>query len=268
MPKGPPIGVGRTAEVYAWGEGQVLKLYRAGMPAGWVRREAEVGRIVFESGLDAPAVGEVVEVDGRLGVVYERVDGPSMLEVMSRRPWAVFRLARTFAEIQVRMHNCARPELPSGRESLIRAIRQAPVLADDLRACALRRLDELPDGHAVCHGDLHPDNVVMSRRGPIVIDWMTATQGNPVADVARTTVLVLGGAPPPGMSWLKRALIPALRQAFYSAYLRRYLELRPFPKGQIGEWLPVMAAARLNEGIAAEQEALLRRAEACRRPGS
>ncbi len=265
MSRGPLIGIGRTAEVYAWDQGRVLKLYRAGMPARWVHREAEVGRIVFDAGLDAPDVGDVVEVEGRLGIVYERVDGPSMLDVMVRRPWTVFGLARTFAEIQVRMHNCVRPELPSGRESLEWSIKQAPSLDDELRACALERLAGLPDGQAVCHGDFHPDNVVMSHRGPVVIDWMTATRNNPVADVARTTLLILGGAPPPGTSRVKRALIPLFRRALYSAYLRRYLELRPCPKALIEEWLPVMAAARLNEGIAPEEQALLQRAEACRR---
>lgn len=32
MDKGPRLGVGRTAEVYAWGDHQILKLYRADMP--------------------------------------------------------------------------------------------------------------------------------------------------------------------------------------------------------------------------------------------
>jgi hypothetical protein len=54
--KGPMIGEGRTAEVYLWGDGEVLKLYRAGYPAQWVDYEAKVARLVFEAGLGAPAV--------------------------------------------------------------------------------------------------------------------------------------------------------------------------------------------------------------------
>ena len=52
----PPIAIGRTAEVFAWGPGQVLKLYRPEMPGEWRDYEAKVGRIV-EAGL---ATNEVI----------------------------------------------------------------------------------------------------------------------------------------------------------------------------------------------------------------
>ncbi len=42
----PPIAIGRTAEVFAWGPGQVLKLDRPEMPGEWRDYEAKVGRIV------------------------------------------------------------------------------------------------------------------------------------------------------------------------------------------------------------------------------
>jgi Ser/Thr protein kinase RdoA (MazF antagonist) len=38
------------------------------------------------------------------------------------------------------------------------------------RSQALERLNQLPDGDALCHGDYHPDNVLMTRNGPIIID--------------------------------------------------------------------------------------------------
>ena len=64
MIKGPLIGQGLTAEIYAWGDGQVLKLYHTGLSEEWIRREAEVTRIAHGAGLAAPAVGPVVEIDG------------------------------------------------------------------------------------------------------------------------------------------------------------------------------------------------------------
>jgi hypothetical protein len=55
--KGPLVGVGRTAEVYAWGDRQILKPYRMGMPEHWVRHEARVARVVSAAGLHVPAIG-------------------------------------------------------------------------------------------------------------------------------------------------------------------------------------------------------------------
>ncbi len=53
MPKGALIGVGRTAEVYDWGDGWVLKLYRDQFPRAWVKYEAELGRPIHGVGLQA-----------------------------------------------------------------------------------------------------------------------------------------------------------------------------------------------------------------------
>ena len=47
----PPIAIGRTAEVFAWGSAQVLKLHLPKMPGEWRDYEANVGRIVVEAGL-------------------------------------------------------------------------------------------------------------------------------------------------------------------------------------------------------------------------
>ena len=50
----------------------------------------------------------------------------------------------------------------------------------------------------LCHGDLHPSNVILTRDGPVIVDWFDASRGDPVADVARSSLMLLGdGANPP-----------------------------------------------------------------------
>ncbi len=105
MSEGTLIGEGRMAEVFEWGDDQVLKLFRAWCRAEWPRQEAQVARTVHATGLAVPAVGDVIEVDGRWGIMYERVDGVSMLQCLTSKPWAVTRLARTLAELQAAMHS-------------------------------------------------------------------------------------------------------------------------------------------------------------------
>ncbi|MHB0876194.1 MAG: hypothetical protein ACYC5O_09135 [Anaerolineae bacterium] len=84
---GERVGFGATANIYAWGDGQVLKLFHAGISEAAIRREAEATAIAHGIGLAVPAVGGVVEVDGRLGIVYERVSGPTLLQSISASPW-------------------------------------------------------------------------------------------------------------------------------------------------------------------------------------
>lgn len=75
MSLGEPIAVGRTAEIYEWGEGQILKLFRDWFPAHSVQNEARNARAVHAAGSPVPAVGEVIEINGRLRLIYERVEG-------------------------------------------------------------------------------------------------------------------------------------------------------------------------------------------------
>ena len=250
------IAQGRTAEIYAWTDGYVLKLFRDWCPPSWLDYEFRIARIVQDAKLPVPAVSEIVEVKGRRGLVYERVDGPSMLRVIQTHPWQVRRLGRLMADLHAAIHNLSVPDLPSYKVRLTRDITAAAALPDDLKTAALARLSSLPDGTALCHGDFHLDNIIMARGGPVIIDWMTAASGNPLADMARTRMIIYTGTPP---NWgaLQLWLLGRLRAQLQSAYLGRYAQLRPFDRQEFAAWQPVMAAARLNEKIAGEREWLL-----------
>ena len=124
MSKGEMISRGRTAEVFAWKDDQVLKLFLKDWPVRPVEHEAQVTGAVHKAGLPAPAVGGIVEVEGRLGIVFERIDGPSMMQVFRSKPWRIGQLARTLAELHTTIHSCEMPELPSLRENLGRGIRE------------------------------------------------------------------------------------------------------------------------------------------------
>jgi aminoglycoside phosphotransferase (APT) family kinase protein len=252
---GPRLAQGRTAEIFAWGDARVVKLFREDIPESAVMREFEATRLVHQAGLPVPSAEAVVEVDGRRGIVFERVEGPTMLCTLASRPWTLAQSAHLLAELHVSMHRLTAAGLPPLKERLARNIHAAQRLPDDAMQAALRLLDQLPDGNSLCHGDFHPDNVLMSSRGPIIIDWPNATQGNPFADVARTSLMFRYGAMPPGTS--SRWLIEAARRLFHRYYLKRYLKLRRASRQEIEAWQLPVAAARLNERIPGEERQLL-----------
>jgi uncharacterized protein (TIGR02172 family) len=252
--KGPRIAQGRTAEVFQWGDAQVLKLYRAGYPDAWVAHEAKVGRLMHEAGLDTPAVGDVLEIDGRRGIVFERLDGPSMLDVLVQQPQRLPELAAEFARLHAAMHATQCPELPSLREWTKQTIGQTARLTDEVKARACRAVDALPDGGAVCHSDFHPANIVMTARGPIVIDWIGATRGHPTADVAHTVLLFRHFGLPPGLSSAERERLLALRRHFLDAYLAAYARLRVFSTEEVEAWIAPLAASMLFTRLPKEEE--------------
>lgn len=256
---GALIATGRTAEVYTWGEGQVLKLGYDWVGRETLESEARLTQAAHEAGLPAPAVGEVVEVKGRCGLVFGRVEGASMLDVLQKRPWQMRRYAVMLAELHAQMHERQAPEMPRQRERLRWKIEHARPLKEALRQAALEALEQMTDELCICHGDFHPGNVLLTAKGPVIIDWNDATAGHPLADVSRSVILLAKGALPmgPPVSWL----LQAIRQRLTEAYLERYLTLRGGRRQQIEQWMPVVAAARLSEGIGREEKTLLRMAE-------
>ena len=258
------IGVGRTAEIFAWDGGRALRLFRTGASETYAIREMNAFRCANEAGLPCPGVHPsddehgLVRIGDRLGFVMDRVDGPSMLGRLSRRPWLLVRYARRLAALHLSVHNKEAPALPSQRERFRAAIeRLRDDLGDEMADRIRRALDALPDGRVVCHGDFHPDNVLLGEAGETIIDWGPATSGSAAADVAWTVYLFRHAGYPPGTAWWQRLVIFLLRRAFFAVYKRAYERGAPFGWSEVRAWAPVNAAVRLGDGIPEERSFLL-----------
>jgi hypothetical protein len=73
--------------------------------------------------------------------------------------------------------------------------------------------------------------------------------------VARTSLLLTVGPKAAG-----KQLSPLIRMfvsLYHDAYLKRYKALRTDDQNELQRWMPVISAARLNEKIEPEREALL-----------
>jgi aminoglycoside phosphotransferase (APT) family kinase protein len=250
-PTPPPatalVGRGFKSDVYAWGDGHVLKLFHAGTGRDNADREYLATRAVHAAGLPAPTAHEVVEVGGRWGVVFDRVDGPSLFEYVQARPWALPWAVRLLAALHAAIHRCAGPaELPTLRERLAGKIDAADHPSAAERDAARRRLATLPDGTALCHGDFHPANVLMTARGPVVIDWEGATRGHPLGDVAVTSRLIRTAPVPPWAPWVAHLLLRGTRPLLSRRYLKHYFRLQPGMRREVEAWqVPLAAAARV-----------------------
>jgi len=253
---GEPIAVGGTAEVYTWEPGWVLKLYFDTFEPGIADFECRIATAICATGLPVPAVGEIVNIARREGLLYQKCDGASMGLDLTNHPLHFFCHARKLAELHAEMH--AKPmqaDIPPLRRRLEHKIRDAKPLPEDLRTAALKALESIPDGDRLCHGDFHPGNILLSQLDTVIIDWIDASIGSPLADVARTSILALGMA----------ATQPTMIANFgirimHDVYLRRYFQLRPGGYDEYHRWLPIVAAARLNEGIAGWENWLLAQA--------
>lgn len=256
---GKPLALGRTAEIFAWENGKVLKLFFDWFDLDDIEYERNLNHSVHLSGLPVPAPGEIIQVNGRNGLVYERVNGTNMWETLGKQPWRIVKYGRLTAKIHVEMHaNPTRPDIPSQKRRLEDKLNHAEILPAALKKAALAQLEKLPDGNAICHGDFHPGNLLVAGDRVVIIDWIDATLGNPLADVARTTVIALGAAESPGVV---HPLLRLLIRLYHRVYIEHYFSLRPGGRQEYERWLPVVAAARLSENIRQQENWLIRIAQ-------
>jgi aminoglycoside phosphotransferase (APT) family kinase protein len=256
------IGEGREAEIFAWEPGTVLRLYRDGEAKELAERE-RVALSAVHSALEAvPEVRGEISLGGRPGLLMERLDGTNMLVELARRPWRLLELARLTGRLHAELHRIeAPPELPSLREKLERELRTGSGIPERLCDRARRTLEGLGDGDRLCHGDYWPGNVLLTTRGPVVIDWADATRGDAAGDLARTSLMMRVGSLPPGTPRLVRATSSLSAWLFGAAYRRAYDHMRAHDARTAIPWRFVRAAERLGQGIPEERDGLLRELE-------
>lgn len=235
------IGQGDKSEVFALPDGTILKLFIPRF-AALAPVEEEVARALAAAGVPAPRVERVIELDGRPGLVFgDLPEGETLSRAVRARPWELVSAARALAELHAAVHEHSSTALPSQRERLEAEICASDAVSERARRAALEALAGLPDGTAVCHMDVHMLNVIVHRGRPVLIDWVLAARGNPLADVAVAALQLRFGEYPRG--WGARAALAVARAVFSRTYLRRYLELRRCSAESVARWeLPVAVA--------------------------
>jgi Phosphotransferase enzyme family len=245
---GEVVARGTRSRIHAYGRGAVIKVPDPSTPTDWILAEADYSEAARAVGAPVPRLLGIERIDGRPGSVWERIDGPSMWEQIVERPDLSAEHGRLLADIQLGLFELVPPvTLPSQHDRLVSKIRLSAATVDP---SLVRALDALPPSSGpsrLCHGDLHPSNLILSPAGPMIVDWFDASRGDPIADVARSYVLLLGdGAATPRHLPGSDGRVLALLTGAYLARLRAPLEI---DDDVLRGWKAVQAVARVSEGV-------------------
>jgi hypothetical protein len=250
------LASGAEADVHEHGPGLVLKLWRDRTGAARAAEEARRTALLAAAGVRVAAVHAQVVVDGRAGLVLDRIDGVDLARRLAQRPWAVDAVARQLAAVQLELHARPAPDgLPDLVDQLVGRLDPLPL---ELRRLTERRVGALPPGDRLLHGNLHLGNAVAGPAGPVLVDWGDVARGPAVAEVAHTLVRyrlarlrAQASAPVRALSGPGRALLRA-------RYLAHYARAGRLDAAELQSWIRVRAAERLAEGNAWESAALQR----------
>lgn len=256
------IGQGREAEVFEWRDGRVLKLLRAPGPSAQLAFEVAALDAARSAGISVPQVYEEVVIDGRTGLVMERLEGPDLLTIIGQKPWLLFHSGRLTGDIHARINAARAPaSLPAVRDVVKRRLAQLASSEPALAEWAGRILAQLPDGEALCHGDFHPAQLLFSGDRYCALDWSRAKRGDPLFDYARTRVLISIADPPPGSPLTMRLLAHIGRRALLASYARSYERhaAERVDQRRVRRWEIVNLAVRVLDEIPGERPRLIQR---------
>lgn len=228
---GPLLAAGNVAEVFAWGDDRVLKLYK---PAPWAKRvafrEAANQAAVEAMGLPVPAVHGVVAHGERWGILSDRVEGTSFAQRMLADPTLATGHLEAVIDLQLRLQRATAPFFTGVKQRLASHIGYAPGLEPERKQALIAGLRAMPGGDQLCHFDFHPMNVLGSTNAPVVIDWCDACRGTAAADGCRSHVLLEIHA-----------------EVFAASYLQHYCRASGCSPDELLAWRPYMLAAKLIE---------------------
>ena len=162
----------------------MVKLYNKSYPLQPVYDELEVARKVFALGIPSPEPGTLVTDGERTGIKFRRIRGKrSFSRILADEPGRTEEFAREMARLCKRLHavECPAGMFPDAKQQFRDMLAQITCLTDEQKAFFLKTVNEMPDGKACLHGDLHFGNIIT-----------TLPEGRPLSEPHETYFIDLG----------------------------------------------------------------------------
>lgn len=220
---------------------KVIKMFSEEYSKANVLNEALNQARVEETGLNIPKLYEVTKIDGKWAIIIEYIEGKTLQQLIEENPDKKDEYIERLVDIQKDILSHHAPHLNRLKDKMHSKISMTELNAT-IRYELHTRLDAAPKHNKVCHGDLHPSNIIITKEDEAyIIDWAHVTQGNGAADAARVYLLM--------------TLDGDIKGA--EKYLDTFCEKTDTAKQYVQKWLPIVAASQLTKGHEEEKELLL-----------
>ena len=235
MDLGKPIAIGNTAKIYLF-ENNIVKIFNDYLPDTESLYEANKQKYAYSCGLSVPKVLEVTKVNGKQAIIMEYVKGKTLGDLLAENIEQVEYYLNISIDIQQEIHRVNADALEPMKEKLRRQIKSAHILEERHKSCLLNKMDSITFENSLCHGDFHLYNLIMSDNKVTIIDWVDSSIGDKRADIYRTYLLY-----------------SEFSEELAEMYLWLYCEKSGLSKCEVFQWAPIIAGARLSEGVSSEK---------------
>lgn len=183
------IGKGANGEVYRLDLDSIIKVYPKNALIEDVKRERNLAQKAFLQGIPTAISYNVVDCDGKYGIIFELLNSDCLSSVISKYPENYDKYATEYVGLYKKMHNTvaqdgAFPSIKDIYYSYIEGCKDwySPEEIDIL----IQLVDNVPDRNTLIHGDYHAHNIMIQDDELTLIDMGDLSYGHPIFDFLAT----------------------------------------------------------------------------------
>ena len=252
------IGKGKSAEVFQYNEGKVLKLFFNDFSINDIKYEYLLMSSINQLNINAPMCYGTISLENRNGLLYEYAKGVSLLSLIIQKPLRVKQYAHLLAREHAKMHAHTCTTLPSEKERFSKQIERSKERIGHQYNGLMEQISKVNSETFVYHGDFHPDNILVDNSDISIIDWMNSYSGTRAGDSARTYLMIISPSVPDEFPKALLPMLKILKIKLATTYLNEYQKITGITKKEINSWMKIIAAVRLCDNIPGEEDWLLK----------
>lgn len=181
------IGRGACGECYRIDDETIIKLYYGEADLALIEHEKSLSKKAFVMGIPTAISYDIVEANGRKGVVYELIKSKTLGELIRSDRSGLDEYVKMYVDIckKVSSIHTSDPEIPPFKDENRADIANITGITDEEREYLYRFLDLVPESDTCIHGDLNINNIMVQDGECCLIDMGELSTGIPMFDLSR-----------------------------------------------------------------------------------
>lgn len=181
------IGAGACGECYRIDDETIIKLYYPHISRKEIELEKELAKKAFVMGVPTAISYDIVECDGRDGVIYELINSKTLCELIREDEKNIDAYIDLYADVCRQIHSIdsADADLPSFKDINRIDIAKITDITEEEREYLYKFIDIVPDYNNCVHGDLNINNIMVQNGECCLIDMGEFSTGFYLFDISR-----------------------------------------------------------------------------------
>ena len=276
MELGKLLGSGSGSDVYEYGDDKVCKLYKNSI--GSIDYEYRKTIDAYNNGLPAPRIYEIIEYDGRNGIIMDRINGTPYIKILFNHiaeshkkgmsDSEIFNapvnleIIYSTAKVLNTLHQTKCNLSESAAESLKTSCKYNRYITQEEKEIVNTLIDNLPVGDSVCHGDPNPGNIIMQNNQIFLIDWNNCVKGSPLYDLTEYMLMMKYSDTDIDSFEVPECIMDFIREykeEYARVFLDYYVKLTDIDLSGMDMWvIPLLVSKMGGNNSPQKQETLLR----------